>query len=339
MESAVKVLITVDLFPDLVGQIEAISPRLEVKIVAANNSEDVPEQDWLEVEILYTHKVIPEPDLVPNLKWIQFHRAGNEAFMEEPVLRKPELMASTMSGASAPQVAEYVLEMCLALGHRLPAIIEYKHRGQWPAGRGEIFSPLELNQSTVGVIGYGSIGREVARLLHAFGTTVLATKYDAFNPADPGYRIDGTGDPQGDIVHRLYPTQALNSMLKECDFAVVCVPLTTNTENLVGTTQLAAMKPSAFLIDVSRGGVVNQEDLLKALEEGQIAGAALDVFPEEPLPEDNPLWKVPNLILTPHIAGLSRNYNQRAVALFVENLERYLAGKKPYNLIDLERGY
>lgn len=339
MESSLKVLITVEFSPELVSEIEAVSPRLEVKTVAAKTPEEVAEQDWLEVEILYTHKVLPSPDLVPNLRWIQFHRAGNEAFMDEPVLRKPDLIASTMSGASAPQVAEYVLEMCLALGHRLPEIIEYQQRAEWPAERGGIFSPLELNQSTVGVVGYGSIGREVARLLQAFGATVLATKFNVMDPSDPGYRIDGSGDPQGDFVHRLYPAQALNSMLKECDFAVVCVPLTPITKDLIGVKQLAAMKPTAFLIDISRGGVTNHEDLLLALEEGGIAGAALDVYPDEPLPEDDPLWKSPNLILTPHIAGVSRDYNQRAVTLFIENLNRYLDGKKPFNLIDLERGY
>jgi phosphoglycerate dehydrogenase-like enzyme len=339
MESAVKVLITVDLPPESISQIEAVSPSLEVSSVEAKNLEDVPEQAWQGVEILYTHKVLPGPDLAPDLKWIQFHRAGNEAFMDEPILRKPDLIASTMSGASAPQVAEYVLEMCLALGHRLPEIIAHQQRAEWPAERGEIFSPLELNQSTIGIVGYGSIGREVARLLQAFSATVLATKLDVKDPADPGYRIDGSGDPGGDCVHRLYPAQALNSMLKECDFAVVCVPLTRNTENLVGANQLAAMKPTAFLIDVSRGGVVNHEDLLKAIEERQIAGAALDVFPEEPLPEDDLLWRSPNVILTPHIAGVSRDYDQRAVILFIENLNRYLDGKKLLNVIDLERGY
>ena len=128
-------------------------------------------------------------------------------------------------------------------------------------------------------------------------------------------------------------------MLKECDFAVVCVPLTQRTQGLIGLKQLAAMKPTAFLIDVSRGGVIDQADLIAALEEGQIAGAALDVYPEEPLPEHNPLWKLPNVILTPHIAGVSRDYNQRAVALFEGNLDRYLDGKNPLNLIDLQRGY
>lgn len=339
METTVKVLITVDFSQDLIDQIEAVSPRLEVETSGAKDSQPVPEEDWLEAEILYTHKVLPSPDQAPNLKWIQFHRAGIEKFMDEPILRKPDLVTSTMSGASAPQVAEYVVEMCLALGHRLPEIIAHQQQAEWPAERGKVFSPIELNQSTVGVVGYGSIGREVARLLHTFGATVLATKYDATTPSDPGYRIDGSGDPQGDFVTRLYPAQALNSMLKECDFAVVCVPLTPSTKHLFSVEQLEVMKPSAFLIDVSRGGVIDHEALLAALEEGQIAGAALDVYPQEPLSEDNPLWKLTNLILTPHIAGVSRDYNQRAVNLFVENLNRYLKGKKPYNLVDLERGY
>jgi phosphoglycerate dehydrogenase-like enzyme len=128
-------------------------------------------------------------------------------------------------------------------------------------------------------------------------------------------------------------------MLKECDFVVLCVPLTKDTQGLISLEQLAAMKSTAFLIDVSRGGVINHADLIVALQEEQIAGATLDVYPEEPLPEDNPLWKFPNVILTPHIAGMSRYYDQRAVTLFVENLSRYLDGQNPLNLIDLQRGY
>jgi len=339
MTSSIKVLITIQFTSELLDQIEAVSPRLEITTLEAKKLEDILEEVWQEVEILYTHKIVPTPDLAPNLKWIQFHRAGNERFMDAPILDKPNLLASSMSGASAPQVAEYVLEMTLALGHRLPDIIDHQKRAEWPADRGDIFSAVELNQSTIGIVGYGSIGREVARLLQAFGATVLATKYDAKHPADPGYMIEGSGDPEGDYVHRLYPAQALNSMLKDCDFLVVCVPLTQDTQDLIGIEQLAAMKSTAFLIDVSRGGIIDHADLIVALEEGQIAGAALDVYPEEPLPEDNPIWKFPNVILTPHIAGVSRYYNQRAVALFVENLNRYLEGQTPLNLIDLQRGY
>jgi phosphoglycerate dehydrogenase-like enzyme len=339
MTSSIKVLITVQFTSELLDQIKAVSPRLVITSHEAKKLEEISEGEWQEVEILYTHKIVPTLDLAPNLKWIQFHRAGNERFLDAPILRKPDLIASSMSGASAPQVAEHTLEMTLALGHRLPDLIDHQKRAEWPANRGDIFSPVELNQSTIGIVGYGSIGREVARLVHAFGATVLATKCDAKRPADPGYMIEGSGDPEGDHVHRLYPAQALTSMLKECDFVVVCVPLTQATKGLIGIEQLAAMKSNAFLIDVSRGGVINHADLIIALKERQIAGAALDVYPQEPLPKDSPLWKLPNVILTPHVAGVSRCYDQRAVALFVENLNRYLEGKKPLNLIDIQWGY
>ena len=339
MESTLQVLITVQFEPELINQVEAVSPRLVVTTIEASEADDVPEEAWQEADILYTHKALPDPDSAPQLKWIQFHRAGNEMFMEAPILRKPGLVASSMSGASAPQVAEYVLEMILALGHKLPQIMEHQKRADWSEERGEIFQPMELNQSTVGIIGYGSIGRQVAKLLRAFGATVLATKRDAMRPADGGYSPEGVGDPEGDYLQRLYPAEALKSMLKECDYVVVCVPLTKDTQGLIGEAQLAVMKQPAFLVDVSRGGVINHAELIPALAEGQIAGAALDVYPEEPLPEDNPLWKMPNVILTPHIAGVSQEYNCRAVDLFAENLKRYLDGEQLMNLIDVQRGY
>ena len=339
MESTLQVLITVQFEPELINQVEAVSPRLVVTTIEASEADDVPEEAWQEADILYTHKALPDPDSAPQLKWIQFHRAGNEMFMEAPILRKPGLVASSMSGASAPQVAEYVLEMILGFGHKLPQIMEHQKRADWSEERGEIFQPMELNQSTVGIIGYGSIGRQVAKLLRAFGATVLATKRDAMRPADGGYSPEGVGDPEGDYLQRLYPAEALKSMLKECDYVVVCVPLTKDTQGLIGEAQLAVMKQPAFLVDVSRGGVINHAELIPALEEGQIAGAALDVYPEEPLPEDNPLWKMPNVILTPHIAGVSQEYNCRAVDLFAENLKRYLDGEQLMNLIDVQRGY
>ena len=128
-------------------------------------------------------------------------------------------------------------------------------------------------------------------------------------------------------------------MLKECDFVVVCVPLTPDTQNLIADAELAAMKPTASLIDISRGGVVNHADLITELQEGTLASAALDVFPEEPLPKDSPLWELPNVILTPHIAGFTHHYDQRAVSLFIENLNRYLEEQPLLNQIVLERGY
>ena len=159
------------------------------------------------------------------------------------------------------------------------------------------------------------------------------------HPADTGYTPEGLGDPTGDLVQRLYPPQALRSMLKLCDFVVVCTPLTADTRNSIGAEELASMKPGAYLVAVSRGGIIDHNALLPLLRDQKIGGAALDVFPNEPLPADSPLWKLPNVILTPHISGNTVHYNERAMALFVENLQRYLNNLPLYNLIDLERGY
>jgi phosphoglycerate dehydrogenase-like enzyme len=128
-------------------------------------------------------------------------------------------------------------------------------------------------------------------------------------------------------------------MVKECDYVVVTVPLTAETRGMLGAKQLAAMKPNAILVDVSRGGVVDEGALASAIEKGQIAGAGLDVFAEEPLPADNPLWEMPNVLISPHVAGLSPHYVERAFTLFKENLRRYIAGEDLLNKIDLERGY
>lgn len=339
MNNQIKVLITVEFAQELLEQIQAVSPRLEVISLPTLTPEELPEDTWEGVEVLYTNKVLPEPEQASDLRWIQFHRAGNERLIDAPILRKPDLVATTLSGASAPQVAEYVLGMILSLGHHTPEIIDFQKQRVWPADRGERFSPQELNQSTVGIIGYGSIGREVARLCCAFGAKVLATKADAKNPEDPGYGIEGIGDPGGDSVHLLYPPQALISMLKECDYVVVAVPLTPETRNLIAAEELDAMKSSTYLVDISRGGVVDHSDLIEALRAGRLAGAALDVFPEEPLSTDSQLWGLPNVILSPHIAGMTARYDERAADLFVGNLDRYLAGEDLLNQIDLERGY
>jgi phosphoglycerate dehydrogenase-like enzyme len=150
---------------------------------------------------------------------------------------------------------------------------------------------------------------------------------------------EGLGDPQGDLFQRLYPVQALKSMLHQCDFIIVTVPLTPDTRGLVGVEELGAAKSTAYLIDTSRGGVVDHAAMVAALEERRLAGAALDVFPEEPLSPDSPLWHMPNVIVTPHISGSSLYYNERAVTLFAENLNRYLAGLPLFNRFDPAAGY
>lgn len=339
MDEPIDVLITIPFPDELVSRIQAVSPRLHIRLVKASKVDEISPDVWANTEVLYTARVLPLPDLVPNLRWIQFHFAGVDHARETQVLRRPGVIATTMSGASASQVSEYILMMMLGLGHRLPDLIDHQRRGVWPKDRWERFSPLELRTATVGIVGYGSIGRQVARLLHAYGAKILANKFNARHPEDHDYVMEGLGDIGGDYVYRLYPAEALRSMARECDFLVISVPLTSRTQGLVDAEVFDAMKPSAYLIDISRGGVVNHGDLILALKERRIAGAALDVFPEEPLPADSPLWKMPNVILTPHISGNTPHYDERAISMFVENLRRYLAGEDLLNRFNIELGY
>jgi phosphoglycerate dehydrogenase-like enzyme len=339
MPEPVEVLITLPFPEALVEQLRSVSSRLHITVHRARSAEEVPDSMWQRTEVLYTNRVLPAPSKAPNLRWIQFHWAGVDHAIEDPILEKPDLVATTLSGAAAPQMAEYTLMMLLALGHNLREMIEHQQRKEWPKDRWERFSPKELSESTVGIVGYGSIGREVARLLSAFGATVLATKRDVMHPEDDGYSPKGLGDPTGELPRRLYPPQARVSMLKECDYVVITVPLTSETKGMIGAEEISALKEGAYLVDVSRGEVVDHEALITALRERRLGGVALDVFPEEPLPEDSPLWNFPNVIISPHISGNTPYYDERAVALFSENLQRYLAGLPLYNIIDPKRGY
>jgi phosphoglycerate dehydrogenase-like enzyme len=337
--SPIEVLVTVPFLEEEIQALRELSPRLRITMLPAREPGDIPKETWARSEVLYTDLVLPAPDQVPVLRWVQSHWAGLDSLENLPLLKKNDLMVTTLSGAGAPQMAEFALTMILALGHRLPDVNAQQNKSEWPRDRWERFRPQELRYSTVGIIGYGSIGREIARLVRAFGATVLAAKRDVMHPADTGYTIPGLGDPGGDLFHRLYPYQAIRSMMKEVDFAVVVTPLTAETRGMIGAAELGAMKPTAFLVNMARGGVIDQNALLAALQERRIAGAGLDVFTEEPLPSNSPFWKLPNVIITPHIGGMSVHYNQHAIELFSENLKRYLTGAPLYNRYDPQRGY
>lgn len=331
-------LITLPFPEPLVERLRAVSPRLALHVRPARTGDELPRDLLPDIEILYTVRALPEPQAVPSLRWIQFHFAGIDHLDGHPLL-SGDVQITTLSGAAAPQMAEVALQSMLALGHRLPAILADPPRRRWSDDRYERYRPLELRDSTVGLVGYGSVAREIARLCRAFGAQILATKRDLMQLEDPGYVLEGLGDPQAELVDRLYPAQALPSMAAQCDFLVVTAPLTPETRGMIGRRVFAQMKPGAFLIDLSRGGIVDHGALIEALNEKQLAGALLDVYPVEPLPENSPLWEMPNVILTPHIAGASAHYFERAADLFAENLQRYLAGQPLLNRYQPRRGY
>ncbi|MBW8009936.1 MAG: D-2-hydroxyacid dehydrogenase [Chloroflexi bacterium] len=335
----IEILITTPLEDDLIAQLQAVSDDLAITVHPARQPEEIPAEIWEKTEILYTMKTLPEPDLAPNLRWIQFSMAGIDRLKSVAILQNQDIQITTLSGANTSQVAEHVLAMMLALGHRLPDLSAHQRSINWASDRWTRFVPLELRNATVGIVGYGSIGRQVARLLYGFGTTILATKFNLKKLEDTDYTEPGLGDPESKLPLRIYPAKALRSMFKDCDFVIVTAPLTDASRGMIGEAQLAALKPTAFLVDISRGGVVDHQALIPALQEKIFAGAALDVFPEEPLAADSPLWDMPNVIITPHIAGVSVHYNLRAMLLFSTNLQFYLEEKPLLNQVDLKRGY
>jgi phosphoglycerate dehydrogenase-like enzyme len=338
MEEPIPVLVTEPLSEAIVADLQAVSPRLEIHVHPANRLEEIPPPLLARAEVLYTLRIVPTPEQAPNLKWIQFHMAGLDLFVDAPILRRGVEFTS-LSGAAAIQIAEYVLMMMLALGHRLPDMARAQAAHEWPKEKWERFSPRELRGSTVGVVGYGSVGREVARLCQGFGARVLAVKRDVMSPEDGGYAPEGIGDSEGRIPARIYPPQSAKRMLGECDFVVISAPLTPATQAWFGPEMIAAMRDGACLVDISRGGIVDEEALRKALQSGKLAGAALDVFAREPLGPDDPLWETPSLFLTPHIAGNSPRYDTRAAQLFAENLRRYVSRRPLLNRLDPQKGY
>ena len=312
-----------------------MSPRLVVRQHNAASADEVPPELWEQVEVLYTFTAIPDLTRVPRLRWVQLHSAGVNHMLDTP-LWASDVTITTVSGIHAPTITEYVFMMMLAFAHRLPRMVYYQARGEWPSQRWRKFVPVELRGATVGVVGYGSIGREIGRLAHAFGMRVLGARRGA-DSGPARYELPALAG--GDEPDRLYPPDQLLEMLPECDYVVLTVPYIPATHHLIDQRALRAMKPTAVLINVARGSVVDEAALVHALREGWIAAAALDVFEEEPLPEDSPLWEMDNVIISPHVAGFTPHYDDRATTLFAENLRRYLAGEPLLNQVERGRGY
>jgi phosphoglycerate dehydrogenase-like enzyme len=212
--------------------------------------------------------------------------------------------------------------MLLAIAHRLPQLIELQRERTWQPLPGR-----ELGGLTGAILGYGSIGSEIAALLEPFGTRVLATRR---------HPERGAGD-RGNV--EIHGEDATEHVLNQADVVVLTAPLTEETAGMIGAPQLQVMKESAWLVNIARGRLVDEAALRRALESGWIAGAVLDVFNEEPLPPDSPMFEVPNLVVTPHTSWSSDRVVERGIELFIDNLGRYLAGEPLRNVVDLEAGY
>lgn len=322
-------------------KLRAVSPRLEVHQLPQAAFDDVPESLRQKADILYGWgKQLDQAHRYPRLKWIQNHSAGVNYLLDYPVWRSAVIITS-LNGVHAVSMAEHALTMMLAFRWRLRAMFNFQSRAEWPQDRWQWFAVPELRGSTLGLVGYGAIARELARQARALGMRVLALNRSGLRQPYRGYREPGTGDPDALIPEKIYPTAGLLDMLPQCDYVVALAPLTPVTRHLLGAAAFAAMKPTAYFLNLARGGLVDEAALIRALHDGQIAGAGLDVFETEPLPADSPLWQVEpdRLIISPHVSGFSPNYDERASDLLAENLRRYLAGEPLLNLVERERGY
>jgi phosphoglycerate dehydrogenase-like enzyme len=280
-----------------------------------------------EAEVILSYYASFEMAAAPRLRWAQIANAGVDHLRHEPIWDSEVIL--TNSHIYATPIAEYVFASMLSFSRRIPQLLaEFGQVRAWPANPWGRYSQqtLELYGSTLGIVGFGQVGQAIAGRGAAFGMRLLATDAKVEAPAER------------DGVH-LLPAEGLRRLLAESDYVVVCVPLTPSTRNLIGAGELSLMKPNAYLVNISRGGVVDEAALIQVLRDGRIAGAGLDVFQNEPLPGDSELFDLPNVILTPHIAGVSPRAGERLADLFAENLRRYVQGEPLLNVVDRRLGF
>lgn len=276
-----------------------------------------------DAEIVFGHLDRPAFLAARRLRWIQCHGAGVEWLAQIPEAAASDVLITNTRGAHAATIAEHTMGLLVALTRDFPALFAAQRRRVWlrPLAR----PAIGLAGLTVGIIGFGQIGRAIAERARAFAMTIVA--------------LDAQAIERPDHVAACWTLEGLPELLRAADVAIVAAPLTAETRGLLGAEQLALLKPSAYLLAISRGGIVDEAALASALRAGALAGAALDVQEHEPVPPDSPLWDVPNLILTPHCSGESALTTATELAIFRDNLARYRAGEPLHNLIDKARGY
>ena len=333
-----KILSTVALQPAQRTAITQAVAGVDLQDRQCRTNDEVAEFVATGCDVLLTFRV-PEglTKLAPGLKWIQLLSAGADHAL--PRLKGTAFAVTTASGIHATPIAEYTLGSMLAYAHRIHLAIRAQTRREWIRSGTFMGVVDDIRGQTLGIIGYGSIGRETARLAAAFGMKVLALKRNPSDRADSGWCPAGLGDPEGKIPARIFGPDDREAILRESDFVSVTLPLTGHTRKFIGEREFNAMKPNAYLVNIGRGEVIDERAMTAALSAKKIAGAGLDVFEHEPLESTSPLWDLENVILTPHMSGANRSYMERACELFADNLQRFATGRPLLNVVDPNLGY
>ena len=294
----------------------------QVEFTAASNRDEIL-REIADAEVVFGGITREAFLAAKRLKWIQNTGAGVDRLAPIAELAESDVIVTNTRGAHAATIAEHAFGLLISLTRNLPQIFQAQQDHDWNV---RFDNPMVgLTGMTLGMVGRGNIGRAIAKRGHAFDMNVIAV--DAHEALQPDY------------VTELRLSDGLDDLLRRSDVVAVTTPRTPKTEGLLGEQQLGLMKPTSYLLVVSRGGIVDEDALAQMLREGRLAGAGLDVTATEPLPENSPLWDTPNLLITPHCSGGSAFTSANVMAIFRENLRRYLAGEPLTNLVDLKLGY
>lgn len=259
----------------------------------------------------------------PQLKWMHSFSAGMERVLT-PELKASNIMASNSSGVHAIPIAEHVLACILIFAKKFYQSFQNQQQKIWQPVEGM----TEIRDSTLMVVGLGKIGKEIAKVANGTGMKVIAV--------DQALR-QAQGKPE--FVQEFYGVDELNRVLPQADYVVIALPYTQHTHHFFDMEKFRMMKKSSVLINIGRGGVIHEKELIEALQNGVIAGCALDVTQEEPLPSDSPLWRMNNVVITPHHSSRTKKRMDRTIDLLCEHIKAYLRGDRLPNLVDKEKGY
>jgi phosphoglycerate dehydrogenase-like enzyme len=319
-----RILIDVDIEQDRLAVLAA-RPDIEVRVVPfAEKARELPQKLIEDIDVLFCTYPPSNFTDMRQVRWVQIASSGyTQLFSHDLLTRK--IRATNARGCFDVPIAEWNIAMMVNLIRDLPQMIRNQQAHVWD--RSATFSQ-EFRGMTVGLWGYGGLARETARLAKLMGLHIHVLARHGTKPAPDVYRVPGTGDPEGTLPDHVFSTGSEQEFLSGLDFLILAMPLTRQTEGIVGDQELQALPRKAFVLNPARGPLIREQSLLRALQEGWIAGAAIDTHYHYPLPPDHALWSFPNVILTPHVSGtnLTPIFRQRLWDIFIQNIDRYLEG-------------
>jgi phosphoglycerate dehydrogenase-like enzyme len=324
-----KILIDIPTSPDALNALAALTDVRVETIAPSKDSRDLPVEQIHDADILICRTPPKNHAEMRALKLIQLSSVGYAQLYGLDLIKRGVRVANAR-GVYDTAIAEWNVAMMINLGRDLRGMIRHQDQGLWET-RGRF--PHEIRGSTVGLWGYGGIGRDTARLAKALGLKVHVLVRRGIGGRSNSYLVPGTGDPDGTFPDRVFTTGRELEFLAGLDFLILAIPLTPENKGIVGERELRSMKPTAFLLNPARGPLVQEAALLAALREGWIAGAALDTHYYYPMPPEHPLWRMPNVIMTPHVSGSDSgpHFLDRMGDIVFHNVKQFLAGEPLWN--------